>query len=96
MTLDHGCKPTIKGHFCSLLISNIFCVSSLSMIYLLLRFTTRNLQIQIIKFFNENTVLRFVCVASKGERLIFSQVPCKIPRGSLFTHVLGSLGKIRS
>ena len=24
MTLDHGCKPTIKGHFCSLLISNIF------------------------------------------------------------------------
>ena len=24
MTLDHGCKPTIKGHFCSLLVSNIF------------------------------------------------------------------------
>ena len=33
MTLDHGCKPTIKGHFCSLLISNIICLSSLSAIY---------------------------------------------------------------
>ena len=25
MTLDCGCKLTIKGHFCSLLVSNIFC-----------------------------------------------------------------------
>ena len=96
MTLDHGCKPTIKGHFCSLLISNIFCVSSLSIIYLFLHFTTLNQQIINLKFFNENTVLRFVCVASKGECLIFSQVPCGIPRGSLFTHMLGDLGKIRS
>ena len=33
MTLDHGCKPTIKGHFCSLLVSNIICLSSLSVVY---------------------------------------------------------------
>ena len=37
MTLDHGCKPTIKGHFCSLLVSNIICLSSLSTIYPLSR-----------------------------------------------------------
>jgi len=34
MTLDHGCKPTIKGHFCSLLVSNIICLSSLSAVCL--------------------------------------------------------------
>ena len=35
MTLDHGCKPTVKGHFCSLLVSNIICLSSLSTVCLL-------------------------------------------------------------
>ena len=30
MTLGYGFDPTAKGHFCSLLVSNIICLSSLS------------------------------------------------------------------
>ena len=94
MTLDPGCKPWIKGHFCSLLISNIFCISSLSVIYLFLRFTHSNLQIIFHYFFNKNTVLRlFYCVASKGEFLTFFDPFLDPPWIPLLSHVLWDLGR---
>ena len=90
MTLDPGCKPTIKGHFCSLLISNIFCVSSLSVIYLFSLCTLSNLQ---IANFSSLTRTPFcVCgrVASKGEFLICLKSPCRSHVDLFHTH-LGNL-----
>ena len=62
MTLDRGCKPTIKGHFCSLLISNIFSYP----LFLLSTFDPLQQILQNINtqtFSNENT-LTFVSMVS--------------------------------
>ena len=93
MTLDHGCKPTIKGHFCSLLISNIFCLSSLSIVYPSLRFTSLKPTNNNYHFFNKNTVLCF-CLCGFKRRISDLSLPFLDPTWIFFllTHSAGLEG----
>ena len=66
MTLDRSCNPTIKGHLCSLLVSNIL----LNPLFLLStsRYVPFDPKTLFTNFFNKNTVCFFCLLPfAKGE-----------------------------
>ena len=68
VTLDRSLSSAIKGHFCSLLISNIFCYPR----FLSLPFAFLSLlQNTLLHFFNKNTVCFDLLHLSKGEFFCF-------------------------
>ena len=56
MTLDRSCNPAIKGHFPSLLISNIFCYPLFRSLSFAAPFSSLSKHLNLY-FSNENTFL---------------------------------------
>ena len=75
MTLDHVSLHTAKGHFCSLLISNIFCYP----LFRSLPFALHNPQSASFNFLYREYRLLFVCSLAKRRIFLLRRLPTPDP-----------------